>query len=72
MPMGRCFTDDALLRSYLASFNQMLFSIEDLPMPVVAVVHGHALAGGLELLLACDLAIAARTLVSATSTSTSR
>ena len=33
--------------------------IERFPHPVIAVVHGFALAGGLELLMTCDLAIAA-------------
>jgi enoyl-CoA hydratase len=32
--------------------------IEDLPKPVIAGVHGMALAGGLELVLVCDLAVA--------------
>ena len=40
--------------------NECLFQLEELPVPVIAVVHGFALAGGLELMLACDLAIAAQ------------
>ncbi len=44
---------------FLNRMNGALFQLEQLPVPVIAVVHGFALAGGLELLLACDLAIAA-------------
>jgi enoyl-CoA hydratase/carnithine racemase len=35
--------------------------LEASPLPVVAAVHGHAVAGGLELALAADVAIAAET-----------
>jgi len=34
-------------------------AIEALPQPVIAAVHGYCLTGALELLLACDLVIAA-------------
>lgn len=34
--------------------------VETLPMPVVAAVHGYAIAGGLELLLCCDIIVAAQ------------
>ena len=57
--MQEAFADDTSLRRYLTSFNEALFALEELPIPTIAVVHGHALAGGLEILLACDLAIAA-------------
>ena len=57
--MQESFADDSSLRRYLASFNDALFALEELPVPTIALVHGHALAGGLELLLACDLVIAA-------------
>jgi enoyl-CoA hydratase len=36
----------------------LLQKIEDLPFPVVAVVNGFALGGGLELALACDFMLA--------------
>lgn len=34
-------------------------AIENFPKPVIAMVHGFALAGGLELMLSCDLVIVA-------------
>lgn len=37
---------------------QVFDRIEDLPMPVIAAVNGVTVAGGLELLLCCDLVIA--------------
>lgn len=45
---------EAFLRSWHRVFNR----IEDLSKPVIAGVHGLALAGGLELMMVCDLAVA--------------
>ena len=46
------------LTAFIQHMNDVLFQLEALPIPVIAVVHGFALAGGLELMLACDMAIA--------------
>jgi enoyl-CoA hydratase/carnithine racemase len=48
--------DDPL--PYLAGIARCFDNIERAPKPVVAVLHGHAVAGGLELALACDVVIA--------------
>lgn len=42
----------------LPVFHEAVRSLSRLPMPVVAAVHGAALGGGCELLLACDVVLA--------------
>lgn len=53
------FADLSRLPPYVQLLNRCLLQLEELPIPVIAVAHGFALAGGLELMLACDLALAA-------------
>lgn len=47
-------------RIFLKTFNRVVKMVEELPQPSVAVLHGAAVAGGLELALACTFRIAAR------------
>ncbi len=44
---------------FLTDVSACFSRIEASPVPWVAVLHGHAVAGGLELALACDVVIAA-------------
>ena len=53
------FDDPGQIAPYMHKLNACFFQLEELPIPVIAVVHGFALAGGLELMLACDMTLAA-------------
>jgi cyclohexa-1,5-dienecarbonyl-CoA hydratase len=38
-------------------FDRVCHSLAEFPVPTIAAVHGHALGGGCELVLCCDLAV---------------
>ena len=53
-------TDPARLLADLRFNQQVMHRVEALPVPVIGVANGLAVAGGLELLLCCDLVLAAQ------------
>lgn len=52
--------DEAATTAFLHSVLELMARIEKFPKPVIAAVNGVALAGGLEIVLCCDLVIATR------------
>jgi enoyl-CoA hydratase len=55
----KLFDDWPRYVEYLYRLTDVCRLLEQFPVPTIARVHGYALAGGLELLLCCDMAIAA-------------
>src|ERR671935_2864625 len=51
-------TDVAMIEERLREAHAVVDRLDHLPVPVVAVIHGYCLGGGLEVALACDYRIA--------------
>lgn len=70
---GRCFSvggdieafgelgDAGDRRAYVQDAIGTLRAVDDFPKPTVAAVHGHALGGGCELTVVCDIVVADET-----------
>lgn len=54
-------TRDKATLDFLDYIGSTVLRLEQLPKPVIAAVHGVVVAGGMELLLGCDLVVATET-----------
>ena len=63
----RAHTDPAFHQALFAQCGRVMLTINRLPQPVIARVHGIATAAGCQLVAACDLAVAAENARFATS-----
>ncbi len=57
---GEAQNDETSLSRFLDTVLLVMNRLETFPMPVIASLNGLTLAGGLELMLCCDLVVAAR------------
>lgn len=58
--LGELMGGGSLRDGFLSDVKRMLDHLEGFPVPVIGAVNGMALAGGLELLVCCDMIVAAQ------------
>lgn len=56
--IARVYRDLPEARTYLNTLRDVIVGFERLPQPVIGAVHGHVLAGGVELMMGFDLVVA--------------
>ena len=55
--------DSLAFRAYIQRLQALSLAMQRVPVPTVAALHGHVLAGGFELAIECDIRIATRDVV---------
>ncbi len=59
--LERMRADPVLVEKFMTRLGEVLDKLESAPFVTMAVVEGHAVAGGCELLLSCDVSVASTT-----------
>lgn len=57
----RAAMPEAEVEPFVGKIRQSITNLHDLPIPTIAAIDGHALGGGLEMALACDMRICSST-----------